>query len=80
MSISILSTLPTLAPAVANASARPASAQPQPTRNASTDTVKLSESQQINQLYNQGQAAAQIATSLSLSVSDVNNYLGITVT
>jgi hypothetical protein len=79
-SISISSTLPALAPAVANASAKPASAQPQPTTNASADTVRLSESQQVNQLYNQGQEVSQIATSLSLSVSDVNSYLGITAT
>jgi DNA-binding NarL/FixJ family response regulator len=79
-SISISSTLPALAPAVTKASAKPASAQPQPTTNASADTVQLSESQQVNQLYSQGQAISQIATSLSLSVSDVHNYLGITAT
>jgi DNA-binding NarL/FixJ family response regulator len=78
MSISISSTLPALAPAVANASAKPTSAQPQPTTNASADTVRLSESQQVNQLYNQGQEVSQIATSLSMTISDVNSYLGIT--
>jgi DNA-binding NarL/FixJ family response regulator len=79
-SISISSILPTLGPAVANASAKPASAQPRPATNASADTVKLSESAQVNQLYSQGQAISQIATSLSLSVTDVNSYLSITAT
>jgi DNA-binding NarL/FixJ family response regulator len=40
--------------------------------------VRLSESQQVYQLYNQGQQVSQIATSLSLPVETVNNYLGIT--
>jgi DNA-binding NarL/FixJ family response regulator len=40
--------------------------------------VRLSESQQVYQLYNQGQQVSQIATSLSLPVEIVNNYLGIT--
>jgi DNA-binding NarL/FixJ family response regulator len=42
--------------------------------------VKLSESQQVNQLYNQGLEVSQIATSLNMTISDVNSYLGITVT
>jgi DNA-binding NarL/FixJ family response regulator len=79
MSISISSTLPAVAPAVANASSRPAPAQPaQPTTNASADTVRLSESQQVYQLYSQGQRVSQIAANLSLTVSVVNSYLGIT--
>jgi DNA-binding NarL/FixJ family response regulator len=79
MSISISSTLPAPPPAVANAPAKPAPAQrPQPTANASADTVRLSETQQVYQLYNQGQAVTQIASNLSLSVSEVNSYLGIT--
>jgi DNA-binding NarL/FixJ family response regulator len=78
MSFSISSTLPALAPAATNASAKPASAQPQPTTNSASDTVKLSESQQVNQLYSQGQEVSQIATSLSMTISDVNSYLGIT--
>ncbi len=76
MSISISSTLPAPPPAAANAAAKPAPAQP--TTNASADTVRLSETQQIYQLYNQGQAVSQIATSLSITVSEVNSYLGIT--
>jgi len=51
-------------------------ASPQPTGN-SGDTVRLSESQQVYQLYNQGQQVSQIATALSLPVELVNNYLGI---
>jgi hypothetical protein len=79
MSISISSTLPAPSFAPASASAKPAPAQPvQPTTNASADTVRLSESQQVHQLYNQGQAVSQIASNLSLTVSVVNSYLGIT--
>ena len=79
MSISISSTLPAPSVAPASASAKPAPAQPvQPTTNASADTVRLSESQQVHQLYNQGQAVSQIASNLSLTVSVVNSYLGIT--
>jgi DNA-binding NarL/FixJ family response regulator len=42
------------------------------------DTVTLTEAQQVYQLYNQGQTVSQIATSLSLSTTLVNDYLGIT--
>jgi DNA-binding NarL/FixJ family response regulator len=45
--------------------------------NDSADTVKLSESQQVVQLYQQGQQVSQIASSLSLTVETVNSYLGI---
>jgi DNA-binding NarL/FixJ family response regulator len=43
----------------------------------SGDVVRLSESQQVYQLYNQGQRVSQIATSLRISVEAVNSYLGI---
>lgn len=49
-----------------------ANASPQPPAE---DTVQLSEAQQVYQLYNQGQTVSQIASSLSLSVSEVNIYL-----
>ncbi len=79
MSISISSTLPAPAPAAANVAAKPAPAQPaQPITTASADTVRLSESQQVYQLYNQGQRVSQIAANLSLTVAAVNGYLGIT--
>ncbi|HZW81643.1 MAG TPA: hypothetical protein VFF50_14305 [Candidatus Deferrimicrobiaceae bacterium] len=84
MSISISSSLSTAslaATSASNSSATSAAARnPQPTINNSGDTVKLSESQQVYQLYNQGQAVSQIATALSLPVEIVNNYLGITAT
>jgi DNA-binding NarL/FixJ family response regulator len=81
MSISISSTLPAASFAAANSSPRPAAARPaQPTTNASADTVRLSESQQVYQLYNQGQQVSQIASNLSLTVQAVNSYLGITGT
>ena len=41
-------------------------------------TLQLSEAQQVYQLYNQGQGIPQIATALNLSVSVIDNYLGIT--
>jgi DNA-binding NarL/FixJ family response regulator len=41
------------------------------------DVVELAESQQVYQLYNQGEKISDIATSLRLSVEAVNSYLGI---
>jgi len=45
--------------------------------NTAGDTVKLTVSQQVYQLYNQGQTVTQIASSLSMAVSAVNSYLNI---
>jgi DNA-binding NarL/FixJ family response regulator len=78
MSISISSSFSPTSFAAANSSANLAAAQKtQPTTNDSADTVKLSESQQVVQLYQQGQQVSQIASSLSLTVDTVNSYLGI---
>jgi DNA-binding NarL/FixJ family response regulator len=84
MSIAISSALST-AQVVANSpsttTAQPAVQQPvQEPTNTSTDTVTLTEAQQVYNLYNQGQTVTQISNSLSLPVSTVNNYLGITST
>ena len=80
MSISISSSLSTASLGAANSSTNSATVQrakqPAP---APADTVKLSESQQVYQLYNQGQAVSQIASNLSLTVDVVNSYLGISV-
>jgi DNA-binding NarL/FixJ family response regulator len=54
----------------------PAQRVQQPAGNGG-DTVKLTESQQVYQLYNQGRTVSQIADSLSLAVSAVNSYLNI---
>lgn len=79
MSISISGLLSAASLAVAESSSNTAAAQSaQQTTKGSGDTVKLSQSQQVYQLYNQGQRVPQIASSLSLSVEAVNNYLGIT--
>ena len=78
MSISILSSV-SLAPVVspnASSGAETAPNLQQPTTN-SRDTITLSASQQVYQLYNQGLSVAQIASSLSLPVGTVNNYLNI---
>ncbi|HEY6337833.1 MAG TPA: hypothetical protein VIW68_05010 [Candidatus Sulfotelmatobacter sp.] len=78
MSSSISSLFPNAPSTAANASSNAAPAQPaQPTVHPSPDTVKLSEVQQIHQLYNQGQSVTQISRSLSLSVEAVNSYLNI---
>ncbi len=78
MSLSIPSSLTVAALAPPNPSSTSAPARnPQPTTNTSAYTVQLSEAQQVYQLYNQGQRVSQIASSLSLSQSVVNNYLGI---
>jgi hypothetical protein len=50
--------------------------QPQPVTRGS-DTVHVTEAQQVYQLYNQGYEVAQIASTLSLSVAAVNSYLNI---
>jgi len=82
MSLSI-SSVPTTAAATAVNSGTAATPAPQKvqqtTKAASADTVTLTEAQQVYQLYNQGNTVTQIATSLSLSVDLVNNYLGISV-
>jgi len=59
-------------PAVQNARQSRATSVP------TADAVRISESQQVYQLYNQGQRISQIATSLRLTVDAVNGYLGIT--
>jgi len=78
MGISISSPLSTASVAAANASSTSAAARtPQPATNNPAYKVTLTEAQQVYQLYNQGQPVSQIATSLSLTQSAVNNYLGI---
>jgi len=76
MSISISSAL-SVAPAAANVTPAPAQqAAAQPVNN-SGDTVKLTEAQQVFDLYTQGQSVPEIATNLELTVSAVNSYLGL---
>jgi len=84
MSIAIssaLSTAQVAANSPSSTAAQPAVQQPvQQPASTPTDTVTLTEAQQVYNLYNQGQTVSQISTSLSLPVSTVNNYLGITQT
>jgi DNA-binding NarL/FixJ family response regulator len=78
MSISVSSLLSTASVAAANASSTSAANRtPQPTTNDPAYKVTLTEAQQVYQLYDRGQPISQIATSLSLTQSAVNNYLGI---
>jgi hypothetical protein len=78
MGISVSSTLSTASLAAVTSSSPSAAHTPaQPTPNHTSDTVQLSASQQVYQLYNQGQSVSQISTSLSLPVKIVNDYLGI---
>lgn len=79
MTISVSSSLPAAAVAATNSSARSAAAPTQQVQ-AQADTVRLSESQQVYQLYNQGQGISEIASNLSITVSAVNSYLGISGT
>ncbi len=55
----------------------PTAQQSQPPTNPQTDTVQLTEAQQVYQLYNQGQQVPQIADSLNLTVAAVNSYLNV---
>jgi len=76
MSVSISPSIASLSAANPSPNTAPAQKVQQPANNGG-DTVKLSESQQVYQLYNQGRTVSQIALSLSLAVSAVNNYLNI---
>jgi DNA-binding NarL/FixJ family response regulator len=78
MSISISSALATPVAAATTSAAPARNPQPQPSTTAAADTVQLSEAQQVYQLYNQGQPVSQIASTLNLTVSAVNLYLGVT--
>jgi len=62
----------------ATAPAQPEREAEQRASDNSGDTVTLTVAQQVYQLYNKGQEVSQIATTLSLPVRSVNNYLGIT--
>jgi DNA-binding NarL/FixJ family response regulator len=78
MSISVSNSLSTESLAAANSSSDASPApKTQAATNATTDTIKLSESQQIHQLYNEGQKVSQIAFNLNITVEAVNSYLGI---
>jgi DNA-binding NarL/FixJ family response regulator len=80
MSISISNSPLPASVAAVNSYSNPAPPQrTQPATN-NSDTVTLSPSQQIAQLYQQGQQVPQIARTLSPSVELVNSYLGITST
>jgi DNA-binding NarL/FixJ family response regulator len=68
--------------AAANASSNGTQEQQQQTQvqqpaTRGSDTVQLTEAQQVYQLYNQGYPVTQIASSLSLTVAAVNSYLNI---
>ncbi len=79
MSTPISSVFSNAGSAASNVRANPAPAQkPQPAPKAATDTVQLTEAQQVYQLYNQGLQVSQIATNLSLSVAAVTTYLSVT--
>ncbi|MGA9978701.1 MAG: hypothetical protein WBQ08_08710 [Candidatus Sulfotelmatobacter sp.] len=77
----ISSLFPNALPAAGNASSNVAAGQPaQTAANVATDTVQLTEAQQVYQLFNQGQSVSQISSSLGLSVESVNSYLNISNT
>ncbi len=79
MSISISSSIPTASYAAANATSTTPAPQPAPTTASSPAyVVRLTEAQQVYQLNQQGQTVSQIAGNLSLTVSAVNSYLGVT--
>jgi DNA-binding NarL/FixJ family response regulator len=81
MSITATAGLASLEVAAANAPPNAADAQteqaPAPSVNSGEDTVQLTVSQQVYQLYNQGQQVSQIAASLNLTVAAVNSYLNL---
>ena len=79
MSISVSSVLATASVAANSPSTSAAERIQQPINQqtaSSADSVRLTEAQQVYQLYNQGQAVSQIASNLSLTENAVNGYLG----
>jgi DNA-binding NarL/FixJ family response regulator len=79
MSISVSNSLPPASVADVNLDTNSTPApRTQSTTNHAADTVTLSQPRQVTQLYQQGQQVPQIASTLSLPVDIVNNYLGIT--
>jgi DNA-binding NarL/FixJ family response regulator len=79
MRISVSSALATASVAANSPSTSTAQRVQQPTNQptaSSAGTVRLTEAQQVYQLYNQGQAVSQIASNLSLTENAVNGYLG----
>jgi DNA-binding NarL/FixJ family response regulator len=79
MSISVSSALATASVGANSPSTATAQRVQQPTNQqtaSSADTVRLTEAQQVYQLYNQGRAVSQIASNLSLTENAVNGYLG----
>jgi hypothetical protein len=64
-------------PPSTSAAPSPAAQTTQQPAPAPADTVQLSEAQQVYNLYNQGQTVPQIANALSLTVDNVNFYLGV---
>jgi len=78
MSISISNSPLPASVAAVNAYSNPAPPQRTQAATNNSDTVTLSQSQQVTQLYQQGQQVLQIASTLSLPVELVNSYLGIT--
>jgi len=81
MSLTISNSLavPQFAGAESSSAAPAQEPQAQASQPANTPayTVQLTEAQQVYNLYNQGQSIPQIATSLSIPVETVNNYLGV---
>ncbi len=79
MSIAAISSY-VLGPDAAAPATNAAATQPAPPPADNTDTVQLTEAQQVYALYNQGQQVSQIATTLALPESVVNSYLNISNT
>ena len=78
MNIAAVGTLSSLAVAVAEFSANAAVAQkPQPATVNTTDTVQLTQPEQVKRLYSQGHTVAQIAYSLDLTTQAIDRYLNI---
>lgn len=64
----------------ATARTGPAPAQAAPTAGEPQDTVKLTDSQQAETMYQSGDSVSSISSSLGVSESIVDSYLGIVPT
>jgi DNA-binding NarL/FixJ family response regulator len=66
---------------VSDVASTPSNAKPAPPQSppadTNTDSVQLTEAQQVYQLYIQGQPVSEIALNLGLPEAVVNNYLNL---
>jgi hypothetical protein len=79
MAISIPSSFAASSSIASTSPSTPAPVQATQGAPSDADTVKLSQAAQVHLLKQQGQSLTQIASNLSIPITTVDGYLGITV-